>query len=150
MRLAQIMTISGIVALVVTVGEGIAAAQTDNFRCFMVTMSGNTINLEHICKVNNDLGSKKLVNLTPIYTQIRQNLDNQNFEEAIEGYTQLLRYQPNNAKVYLNRGLIYWYLDNRQTAIADLEQASRLFRAQGDETYFPATQELIRQIQSEG
>lgn len=89
------------------------------------------------------------VNLTPIYTQIRQNLDNQSFEEAIEGYTQLLRYQPENAKAYLNRGLIYWYLD-RQNAIADLKQASRLFREQEDETYFPATQQLIIQIQSEG
>lgn len=147
--ISQIMTISGIMGLLVTVGEGIAAAQTNNFRCFMVTASGNTINLEHICKVNNE-SALRSVDLTPIYTQIRQNLDNQSFAGAIEGYTQLLRYQPNNAKVYLNRGLIYWYLDNRQNAIADLKQASRLFHQQGDDTYFPATQELIRQIQSEG
>ncbi|PPS39858.1 hypothetical protein [Chroococcidiopsis sp. TS-821] len=48
------------------------------------------------------------------------------------------------------RGLIYWCLDNRQNATADLQQASSLFRKQGDETYLPATKELITQIQSEG
>jgi len=112
--------------------------------------AGNAINQEHICEDSYTWDLSESIALTSIYTHICQSLDAQNFVGAIEGYTQVLQSQPNNAQAYLNRGLIYWYLDNRQNAIADLKQASRLFREQGDQTYFPATQELIRQIQSEG
>lgn len=148
----RILIISGITALVVSIGGGASSAQTPNFFCFMLTTSGNVINLEHICKINNDLElrSRRSVALTSIYTQIRQSLDTQDFKGAIDSYSQLLGYQPSNAIAYLNRGLVYWKVDNRQNAITDLQQASRLFYEQGDKTYFPATQQLIRQIQSEG
>lgn len=147
---SRILIISGITALLTTIGGEVSSAQTTNFFCFMINKSGNVINLEYICKINDsELRLRRSVALKSIYNQIHQSLNVQDFEGAIDGYTQLLRYQPNNASAYLNRGLVYWKVDNRRNALMDLQQASRLFRDQGDRVYFPATQELIRQIQSE-
>ncbi|MEI2578512.1 tetratricopeptide repeat protein [Scytonema sp. PRP1] len=141
----------GITALVIALWSHPSSAQTPDFPCFMVTASGEVISLDHVCGVSSTPAVQRgqLPNLTSTYTQIRQSLNNRDFESAIDGYTQLLRQQPDSARAYLTRGLIYWNLDNRQNATTDLQQAARLFQAQEDQAYFLATQELIRQIQSE-
>lgn len=145
------LIIAGVTTLIITLWSYLSSAQTPDFPCFMVTASGEVISLNHVCGASSTPAVQpgRSSDLTSIYTQIRQGLNNRDFESAIDGYTQLLRQQPDSARAYLTRGLIYWNLDNRQNATTDLQQAARLFQAQGDQTYFLATQELIRQIQSE-
>ncbi|NJL39988.1 MAG: hypothetical protein HC899_26955 [Leptolyngbyaceae cyanobacterium SM1_4_3] len=148
---SQSFIVFEITALVIVLWSHPSSAQTPDLPCFMVTASGEVISLNHVCGASTTpvVQPGHSSNLTSIHTQIRQSLNNRDFESAIDGYTQLLRQQPDSPRAYLTRGLIYWNLDNRQNATTDLQQAARLFQEQGDQTYFLATQELIRQIQSE-
>ena len=51
---------------------------------------------------------------------------NQEYQEAIEHYTEAIHLDPNNALVYGNRGLAYYFLGQRQRAIQDFDKAIQL------------------------
>jgi regulator of sirC expression with transglutaminase-like and TPR domain len=80
--------------------------------------------------------------------QARERFRNRDRQGAIDDYTQVLRYQPNNAEANFTRGLIYSGMDNRQNAIADLQRAAQLFREQGNENYYLIALEIIEDIQT--
>ena len=52
---------------------------------------------------------------------------NTEYEKAIEHFTRALNYRPDHAKIYLDRGILYWReLDHPRRAIQDLNQALSL------------------------
>ncbi|MDF1515546.1 MAG: tetratricopeptide repeat protein, partial [Anaerolineae bacterium] len=52
---------------------------------------------------------------------------NTEYEKAIEHYTRALHYRPDKAKIYLNRGILYWReLDHPRRAILDFNEALTL------------------------
>lgn len=58
------------------------------------------------------------------------------YEKAISHFTRALVYQPNYARIYLDRGILYWReMDHPRRAILDLSKALTL-DAQLDEAYF--------------
>jgi serine protease Do len=54
-----------------------------------------------------------------------------NDRSALADYTQAIQLNPNYAKALANRGITLVRMGDRQGAIADLQQAARLFRVQG-------------------
>jgi tetratricopeptide (TPR) repeat protein len=49
-----------------------------------------------------------------------------NLNQAIEDYTETLRLNPNDARAYINRGLVYYEKGDYDQAVADYNQAIRL------------------------
>lgn len=91
---------------------------------------------------------RESVDWSSISLQARERFRNRDRQGAIDDYTQVLRYQPNNAEANFTRGLIYSGMDNRQNAIADLQRAAQLFREQGNENYYLIALEIIEDIQT--
>lgn len=115
-------------------------AQNIDLICFMVTPSGEAFDLTHIC------GSDH-TDLSTIRLRASERLDNGDFQGAIDDYTQLLRYQPNNAETYFTRGLIYWKVGNIRNAVLDFQASAQLFSQQGDEERYLIAMEQIELIQ---
>ncbi|NET54832.1 MAG: tetratricopeptide repeat protein, partial [Symploca sp. SIO2E6] len=65
-------------------------------------------------------------------------------QAAIEAYTQAINQEPDYAQAYYHRGLAYKDLEERSQASQDLQQATTLFREQGDGTGYQLAQETLR------
>ena len=50
----------------------------------------------------------------------------QEFQKAIDDYTQAINYEKNLAEAYYNRGLTLLYLGEKELAISDLSKAGEL------------------------
>ncbi|MBE9198877.1 MULTISPECIES: tetratricopeptide repeat protein [unclassified Nodularia (in: cyanobacteria)] len=51
-----------------------------------------------------------------------QHLDEENYQEAIANFNQVLKLEPNNSDAYFGRGLVNFSLDNYQAAKDDLDK----------------------------
>jgi tetratricopeptide (TPR) repeat protein len=119
-----------------------ALAQSHDLTCFMITSSGEVVDLGRICE-------REYVDLSAIRLRATERLNNGDLQGAIDDFTQLLRVQPNDAETHFTRGLIYWDIDDRQNAIADFQRSAQLFRQQGDENRYLIAMEQIEQIRSQ-
>jgi len=61
-------------------------------------------------------------------------------------YTQAIQLNPNYAKAYANRGITLLRMGDKQGAIADLQQAARLFKVQGMNADAQKALDMIRQL----
>ncbi|MGB3512218.1 MAG: tetratricopeptide repeat protein, partial [Microcoleaceae cyanobacterium] len=65
------------------------------------------------------------------------------YQQAIDDYTTAIEFEPTDAKTYYNRGILRYFTQDYQAAIADFQQAADLYQQQGkDEDY----QEVIKMI----
>jgi tetratricopeptide (TPR) repeat protein len=71
---------------------------------------------------------------------------NGNKKGAIADYNIAISLDPKNAMAYHNRGFARSQLGDKQGAIADLQKAAALFKAQGDEKHYQITLEIIQKI----
>lgn len=69
-----------------------------------------------------------------------------NYPGAIDNFTQALNRQPDFAQAYLGRGIIHLQTGDNETGLADVQQADRLFTAQGNQEGMKLTQEMIKQL----
>ena len=70
-----------------------------------------------------------------------------NAGNILADYTQAIQLNPSYAKAYANRGITLVRMGDRPGAIADLQQAARLFRAQGMNADAQKALDLIGQLQ---
>jgi len=63
---------------------------------------------------------------------------------AIEAYTQAIAQESDHAGAYYHRGIAYKDLEEHSNALRDLQQATALFREQGDGTGYQLAQETLR------
>ncbi|NEP55816.1 MAG: DnaJ domain-containing protein [Symploca sp. SIO2G7] len=65
-------------------------------------------------------------------------------QAAIEAYTQAINQEPDHAEAYYHRSLAYKDLEERSQAFQDLQQATALFREQGDGAGYQLAQETLK------
>jgi tetratricopeptide (TPR) repeat protein len=133
---------SGLAVFAWNISASSSFAQNVDLICFMITSSGELVDLTHICET-------EYVDLSTIRLQASERLNNGDFQGAINDYTQLLRYQPNNAEAYFTRGLLYWRVGNTRNAVVDFQASAQLFSQQGEEERYLIAMEQIEQIQSQ-
>lgn len=71
-----------------------------------------------------------------------------NFPRAIELFNQALSLKPDLANAYLSRGIARYHLGDRQGAIADSQQATTIYIAQGNEEGQQLAQQIMKGIES--
>lgn len=71
-----------------------------------------------------------------------------NFNRAINLFNQALSLKPDMATAYLSRGLARYELGDLTGAIADAQQASTLYTAQGNDDGYKLTQNVIKAIET--
>ena len=150
---------SGILAFLSGIQVLITPAQAQNIDapCFMIDSSGSIVDLSQICQNNDDRHPP--LNITEsgipqdtnaIHTQASRYFGVNNFQGAIDSYTQALQIQSDRAETYFWRGLAYREMGNRQLAIEDFQQAAQFHREQGDERNALAAQiQLDRLLREE-
>lgn len=67
-------------------------------------------------------------------------------QAAIEAYTQVIEQEPDHAGAYYHRGIAYNDLEDLSHALKDVQQATVLFREQGDGTGYQLAQETLRSL----
>lgn len=70
-----------------------------------------------------------------------------NNQAAIEDYNQAIKFNPNYAIAYSNRGLARSVLGDKQAAIEDYRQAANLYKQQGQESEYQDTLNCIRKLE---
>ena len=70
-----------------------------------------------------------------------------NDRSALADYTQAIQLNPSYAKAFANRGITLVRMGDTKGAIADLQQAARLFRAQGMNADAQKALDAIGQLQ---
>ncbi len=69
-------------------------------------------------------------------------------EDAQLDFTRALSDRPDYAEAYASRGLVYKDLHQPEVALADLEQAARLFSDQGNLTAYQQTLSLVQRVRN--
>jgi tetratricopeptide (TPR) repeat protein len=70
------------------------------------------------------------------------------YQKALEDQTQAISINPEYAKAYGNRGAARYRLGDKAGAIADLQTAAELFKAQGQMADYQKVLEMIKQIEA--
>jgi tetratricopeptide (TPR) repeat protein len=71
------------------------------------------------------------------------------FQKAIANFTTTLELDPNQPDAYKSRGLSYQKLGNTDLALADLYQAAKIYRLQGQVAAYQTTMQMIEAIDQE-
>jgi tetratricopeptide (TPR) repeat protein len=66
---------------------------------------------------------------------------------AVQSYSEAIERDPNFARAYGNRGLVRSNLGDRRGALADWQQAAKLFMAQGSTTNYEMALSYIRKLE---
>ncbi len=74
--------------------------------------------------------------------------EQKNYASAVENFTQVLARKPDFAPAYLGRGLARLQTGDRPGAIADLQQADKLFTAQGDTKTAMGIQQTVKDLET--
>lgn len=69
-----------------------------------------------------------------------------NYPAAIDNFTQALSRKPDFPQAYLGRGVVLLQTGEESAGLADVQQAERLFTAQGNQEGSKLTQEMIKQL----
>lgn len=83
---------------------------------------------------------------------VEQDVKKGDYQQAIEGLSQAINANPNNAKAYLNRASLYILLRDYQKANEDLHKAADISVSQGDEMLHKQAVrqlDLTRKLQSQ-
>jgi tetratricopeptide (TPR) repeat protein len=68
---------------------------------------------------------------------------------AIDDFNLAIKFNPNYAYTYNNRGLVRYELGDNQGAIGDFQQAANLFQQQGNIEAYQMTLEIIIKLQQQ-
>lgn len=105
-----------------------AARAQEHAGCFAVLSSGQVVDLNHLCAGNRQPGGGARAQA---YRQGRGLSQAERHPEAIASFTQAIRVDANSADAYRDRAHSQVLAGNRVAAVADYEQAARLYRQQG-------------------
>lgn len=66
---------------------------------------------------------------------------------GIEDYNQAIKFNPNDADAYYNRGIVYASLEDKFQGISDFKQAAKLYQQQGNNEDYQDALNRIRKLQ---
>jgi WD40 repeat protein len=103
--------------------------------------------VDEVLKVLNPQKTQAQASAEDYYKQGLEKGKRGNYKQAIEDFTQALRFNPNSAPTHKYRGLAYSRLGQHQAALEDFQQAAKLYSQQGEIDDYQDILERLRKLQ---
>ena len=127
----------------------------ESMRCSLQPSESSTS--EDVYSISGDIAESRPSNVTELQEFLIkkgfQKLENKDYARALCYFDQVIEKDVSSKYVstaYLGRGITYIEQGDKQRGIADLKEASRLFKNQGDAKNFQKVTEIIQQLTNNG